>query len=218
LKSKHTEFLNSFIKNYSLINQSSVVHFSGILDKMLKVITNFKTACQVKREDKISFFKLLSKIEASISGNTFPRKSDEDKVALYYLNLIQGTKAFIELQLGIFNLNDSSNLKKIEHLTLHLRAKDPHHHDKDNAKYLIYIMNIVAKNLKSKNGEVFLSRVCEVNEGIDKKKFSSLLLNLDTKKIIGFSEKEKEFAFTKILNIVDCREDVKQKLIILLEN
>ena len=210
--------MNSFIRNYSLINKSSVANFNGILDKMLKVITNFKTACRVKREDKVSFFKLLSKIEASITGNTFPRKSDEDKVALYYLNLIQGTKAFIELQLGIFNLNDSSNLKKIEHLTLHLRAKDPNHRDKDNSKYLIYILNIVTKNLMSKNGRVFLSRVSEVTEGMDKKKFASLLLNLDTKKIISFSEKEKEFAFTKILNIVDCSEDVKKKLIILLES
>ena len=55
------------------------------------------------------------------------------------MNLIQGTKAFIELQIGIFNLNDSSNLKKIEHLTLYLRSKALLSLDKDSSKYLRYI-------------------------------------------------------------------------------
>ena len=59
---QHTAFLISFIKNYSLFNQSNVVNFSGILEKMLDIITTFKTACRVKREEKISFYHLLSKI------------------------------------------------------------------------------------------------------------------------------------------------------------
>jgi len=76
----------------------------------------------------------------------------------------------------------------------------------------------VTKNLTSRDGQVFLSRISELTEDMDKKQFVSSLLKLDTKKIIDFSAKEKEFPFTKLLNIVDCRKEVKQKLIILLGN
>ena len=116
-----------------------MVNFRDILDKMLDVITTFKTACRIKREEKISFFQVLSKIEASITENAFPKNSQNVKPPLYYLSIIQGTKAFIELQMGIFNLNDSRILKNIEHLTLFLRAKDPNRLDKWNSNYLRYI-------------------------------------------------------------------------------
>lgn len=105
-------FLKEFIKNYGVINRSSVVSFRIILDQMVKVITSFRVACNYKMEDKKIYYQLLGQIHDIITvlPFSFGPENQKNSSTLSYKGLIEGCQAFTELQTGIFNLNDQGKL------------------------------------------------------------------------------------------------------------